>query len=276
MPTTRPKGERKLTAEEHRLIRRFVTEGATDEKIARAAQLAKLSEAKARVILKRPRVQLEIHRRMEPVRLEHERQNLVADAVAQITAKLEAQAAAERLAREAAEKELAAVIAVPRMKVAEDELEHQLMRLVVGLDQDKHPQVKLAAIQAGYVILGAIEHGTTRRVIPMDKPGSSDAANVYTSLFARIRQERLTAGASEPAEIGDPDAPLPAAKAEKPAPPDLTGVFELTPGKIAQRSAPLAMPEPGEALEEPPPPEEKPAPQKLNRTRHRGMVVDLG
>jgi ABC-type phosphate transport system auxiliary subunit len=91
---------------------------------------------------------------MEPVRLEQMRQQLVGDAAAQVTAKL--QADNDRIKRE-----LDTLMAVPNMNVEGELLEHELMRFVVGLDQEKHPIAKLEAIKAAFVVNGTLEIKST-------------------------------------------------------------------------------------------------------------------
>jgi ABC-type phosphate transport system auxiliary subunit len=100
--------------------------------------------------VKRKDVQEEIRLRMEPVRLEQMRQQLVGDAVAQVTAKLQAE-------KDQLERELGTLMAVPNMKVDGELTEDALMRLIVGLDGMKYPKVRLEAIKAAYVVSGILE-----------------------------------------------------------------------------------------------------------------------
>jgi hypothetical protein len=132
----------------------FVNFGAVEEKIDYCAKRAALEPGSGHMILKRKKVQEEIKARMEPVRLEQMRQQLVGDAVAQVTAKLQAD-------KDRIERELDRLMAVPNMKAEGELLEDALMRLVVGLDWEKHPKVKLEAIKAVFVVNGTLEIKST-------------------------------------------------------------------------------------------------------------------
>ena len=81
------------------------------------------------------------------------------------------------------ENELQAATSLPRTKVDEEVLEHELMRLVVELNQDKHPAMKLEAIKAAYVVNGTLESKGTRRLSPSDNQNNEASAGIYMSLF---------------------------------------------------------------------------------------------
>ena len=88
----------------------------------------------------------------------------------------------EKLEQELAQREEARkAITRPRMKVDKKVLDHELMRLVVELDPEKHPAMKLKALEAAYVVNGTLESNGTRRLNPPDAGGP----NVYQSLFQR-------------------------------------------------------------------------------------------
>jgi len=152
MPRSRRVKAQYLTAKEKEkyFIGLYVKEGAIEEKIPYAERRASLKPGNGHRILKRKKVQEEIKTRMEPVRLEQLRQQLVGDAVAQVTANLQVE-------KDRIQRELDTLMAVPNMKVDGEILEHKLMRLVVGLDWEKHPKVKLEAIKAAYVVNGTLE-----------------------------------------------------------------------------------------------------------------------
>ena len=153
MPRFRPKiRAAKLTAKEKEkfFIGLYVKEGAIEEKIPYAERRACLKPGAGHRILKRKKVQEEIKARMEPVRLEQMRQQLVGDAVAQVTAKLQAD-------KDRIERELGRLMAVPNMKVDGELLEGALMRLILGLELEEHPKVILEAIRAALVVTGTLE-----------------------------------------------------------------------------------------------------------------------
>ena len=117
------------------------------------------------------------------------------------------------------------VAGICRQKINVEVLDHELMRMVVGLDQDKHPKAKLAAIIAAYVVNGTLESNSTRRLSPPDNEASDD---IYSSLF-----ERLRSGAPQ----------------EK--------VYPLFPEEPPQKDAGIApglLPAPGESIDDPPTP----------------------
>ena len=75
---------------ERYFISLYLKRGAVDEGIPYAERRACLEPGTGQVILKRKDVQAEIKTRMESIRLEQMRQQLVGDAVARATAKLQA------------------------------------------------------------------------------------------------------------------------------------------------------------------------------------------
>lgn len=109
---------------------------------------------------------------MEPVRLEQMRQQLLGDAA--------------EVAHEALQNDLTKKVAgICQHKIEVEVLDQELMRMVVGLDQDKHPKAKLEAILTGYVVIGTLKSGNTRRIIP---PESANAGQpgMYMSLFQQL------------------------------------------------------------------------------------------
>ena len=185
MPKPAPKRIRTktLTAEEQRLIGHFVKEGGAPEKLDRCERLARVKKGTGAKILKRAHVQEEIKRRLQPIHIEQERQKLVADAVDEVM---------RRIADKAAEQEaqLNVLTNLPLMSVDVKKLEHELMRLVVGLDQEKHPQVKLAAIQAAFIVSGTLENGNIRRVMPPDKNDGAFGGSMYGDLYDKMHERR--------------------------------------------------------------------------------------
>lgn len=184
--------DRPLTADEQRFIHSYVKLGGVEDKIELAEKRAHLKPGTGRRMLGRAPVLAEVHLRMEPKRMEQMRQQMLGDTVAEVTKRLEEKAAKAQAEARAAERELSAIIACPeKLKVRPDLLEDALMRMAVGLDMNIHPQAKLSAIQAAFVVAGIMEQGTTRRVGPMegDIPGER-AAGIYQGLFGRLRAER--------------------------------------------------------------------------------------
>jgi hypothetical protein len=143
-----------IKQKEKYFVNLFVNFGAIEEKIAYCEKRAALEAGAGHRILKRKKIQEEINTRMEPVRLEQMRQQLVGDAVAQVTAKLQAD-------KDRIERELDMLLSVPNMKAQGELLEGALMRLVVGLDWEKHPKIMLDAIKAAYVVNGTLEIKST-------------------------------------------------------------------------------------------------------------------
>lgn len=221
----------RLPAIEEKILRFYIKEGGTEEKIPLVAQRYRMTVAAVTKILKLKRVRDTLEVRMAPVRMEQEKQRLLADAVAQATAKAEAEKAE-------AEKRLHEVLNIQLIPVQGNEtrIDHELMRLV-QLDPEKYGGIKLAAIKTAYVVAGLMEQGTTRRVIPAEgKPDA--AAGVYQNLFDRQRQQL---------PVGDQTVEV--SPTTQPQAPD-EQVFDLTPPKPKAPEPPLQMPPAGEAIEQ--------------------------
>lgn len=229
----------KLPAKEEKLLRFYIQEGATEDKIPVVAARFKQTEAAVRKVLKLKRVQDELEKRMAPMRLEQERQRLVAEAVEQTTAKLMAEKAE-------LEEELRKATEMPRIDVPGNEhiIGQELMNLV-RLDGTKYGGVKLAAIKTAYVIAGIMDMGTTKRSIPPESSNPAGGPGIYASHFDRLRELPAAPPAPDPATPPVIDAP--------PEPED--GVYDLVPSdKPVTPAAPtpankeIKLPPPGEAL----------------------------
>lgn len=222
---------KKLPAQEEKFLRHYVKEGGVEEKIRDVERRLRLKMGTGARFLKLKRVQDVFKEMMEPIRLEQQRQALVGAAVAEATAKLEAEKAE-------AEKKLNEVLSIQLIPVQGNEtrIDHELMRLV-QLDPEKYGGIKLAAIKTAYVVAGLMEQGTTRRVIPADGKPETAGGGVYQNLFDRQRQ--LAAGA-EPTNVPNVTS----------VPPADDQVFDLTPVKVlAPEPVELHIPPPGEAIE---------------------------
>ena len=242
---------RKIPNDELRFIRHYVEEGALEAKIAVAEKKARVISGSGLKFLRKIRVQNEIKRRMEPIRLEEQRQKVVGAAVETVTAKLADKAAAAEAAAAAADKELTAIMALPAMyKVDTARLEDALMRMAIGLDPMLHPQVKLDAIKAGLVVAGVMEWGSTKRSAPLDMPDSPGTPGMYQSLAIRVQAEKAAAAPAEAkaAEAGQPTT------IEQTIQPAQDGVFDLMPdpGKPkapeATKTVAVVLPAPGEPI----------------------------
>jgi hypothetical protein len=221
----------KLPAVEEKVLRFYIKEGGVEEKIPVVAKRYRMTVPAVTRMLKLKRVQDALRTRMEPVRLEQMKQQMVADAVQQAVADLQAK-------KDEAERRLKEVLDVPLMPVQGNELviEQELMRLV-RLCPEKYGAIKLASIKTAFVVAGLMEQGTTKRVIPPEGKGEITGGGVYQNLFDRQRQ--LQAG-TEPTNV-TPVAP-------PPTPPE--EVFDLTPQKVmAPEPAAFKMPPPGEAID---------------------------
>ena len=240
----------KIPNDELRFIRHYVDEGAIRTKVAVAEKKARVPAGAGAKFLKKKRVQNEIKRRMEPIRLAEQSQKVVGAVVATVTAKLTAKTAAAEAAAAAADKELTAIMALPAMyKVDTVRLEDALMRLAIGLDPTLHPQVKLDAIKAGLVVAGVMEWGSTKRSAPLDMPDSPGTPGMYQSLAIRVQAEKA---AAVPAEAKAAEATPPTI--EQTIQPGQDGVFDLMPdpGKPkapeATKTVAVVLPPPGEPI----------------------------
>lgn len=207
---------KELPAKEANFLRHYVKEGAVEEKIRAVEKRLRLRAGAGAKLLKLKRVQDALREMMEPIRLEQQRQEMLGNAVDEVTAKLQA----EKVELEA---RLAAATQMPAMVVAgnTDVIEQELMRLV-RLDPERHGRIKLASIQTAFVVAGLMEQGTTRRVVPAEMQTPGNTTGIYQSLFDRMR-------AAPAAVEGAPTPPaLPAA--------DEAEVFDLTPSSAAHVS----------------------------------------
>jgi len=213
-PKTRRVKTQNLTAKEKEkyFISLYVKEGAVEEKIPNAERRASLKPGTGHRVLQRKKVQEEIKTRMEPLRLEQMRQQLLGDAAA--------------VAHEALQNNLTKKVAgICQQKIEVEVLDHELMRMVVGLDQDKHPKSKLEAIITGYVVIGTLESGNTRRIIPPESANASQPG-MYMSLFQQLSLD---------APPGPPPAPLFPDREEPTIPADTP---LLPPGQAIDEPAP--------------------------------------
>jgi hypothetical protein len=224
---------KKLPAAEEKLLRFFLKEGAAEEKIPVVAKRFRMTVGEVKRKLSLKRVQEELRIRMEPVRLEQQRQQMLADSVAEVTAKLTAE-------KEKAEADLKAVTRMPDMRLMgnEIEIEYALMRLM-RLDPEKHGRTILASVQTSAVIAGLIEQGNTKRAIPLDRTAETGIGGVYSNLFDRLR---LGASRTEETEMVDA------------TPPPEEGVYDLTPappqeGSSVTKDIPFEIPRSGESID---------------------------
>lgn len=258
----------KLTPEEKYFIRLFVQNGALESSYAYIEKRGKWKPGACAKMMTLKRVQKALHERMEPIRLEKVRQEMLADAVAKATQGQ--QTRIKQLEEDAArrQEELRGIMAVPaNQKLNAETLEHELMRLVIGLNQDVHPGVKLDAIKASYVVLGTIKAGNTERISPLEPENRRNGPAVYRSLFDREYREKVALPAGEvPPEI--PVAPVA---------PDPDEPFDLLPGVKAPAPVDLtALPALGESIEEQPPDS---GPRKRlgrNSAGRQSITVEIG
>lgn len=97
---------------------------------------------------------------------------------------------------------------VHRMCIDKEVLEHELMRLAVGLDPDRHPEQKRLAIESAFIIKGVLESKGLNKVITIDQQPTASGVGIYQSVFNR----------STPAEL--PPTPPPTAADLYPQKPD--------------------------------------------------------
>lgn len=254
-----------LSRDEQRFIGYWVKESANPERMSYCERRAGIKAGTGDRMLKRAHVADEIKRRMVPAALEQERQRLVSEAVAAVISELEKRTARAEADAKAAEAEVTALAEAPKMAVNTPQLEHELMRLAVHLDIERHPQVKLAAIQAAFVVSGVLENGNVRRVQPKE-PGDASFQNaIYGDLFDEMHRQREMAG--QPPKMIE-------AQAEP-------QVFDLIPHDPVPEN--LDIPPEGETIEniagEPDPETADPEPSKRPLRKPavpKVMTVDLG
>lgn len=220
-----------LKPDEKRFIRRWVDVGADVDRIHEAERKARVRVGTGKKMLKLVRVQTEVERMLAPIRQEQERQRMVSD----VTGKLHEKT--ESLAAELAETkaDLALAVAMPLMTVDETVLEHELMR-IARLDPKKFGAIKLAGIQAAYVVKGLMKNRSMERLMPAEKPAGA-GKGIYEALFDQLRGDSEVGPLSVGPEISGP--------------PTIDGAADLMPVPVTQKETGRAvvMPAMGEAID---------------------------
>ena len=217
------KSAAKLTKKEKEkwFVGLYIKAGAHESSIAACEKRARLKAGSGQKILKRKAVQAEIYAKLEPVRMEQFRQQVLSESV--------------ELAKAAQQAELRKTVSsVQRMKIDLEVLDHELMSMAVGLQQDRFPKEKLDAIKAAYVVFGTLESGNTRRLIPPEHLQQNDGQGTYTSLFNRLALKPAT------------PTPLEASPSRE------DGVFDLVPRSEPSTGSQGPLPPPGEAIDDAP------------------------
>lgn len=239
---------KKLPKDEEKFLRYYVREGGVAEKIVVAERAARLKAGTGAKMLKLKRVQDALRERLEPLRLEQQRQELVGAAVAEATAKQQEELNVLRA-------EATKIKTYENLSIQGNTtlLEQELMRVALGLDMNVHGRVKLEYIKTALVIGGLMEQGTTRRVGPTEMDPSNKAPSVYAAVFNRLRDAENNHPV--PVEVM-PDSPT------------IEGVFDLVPVKAAAVvPTATAMPPAGESID---------APVPVARKESRVMTVEIG
>lgn len=180
--------DRILTADEQRFIRHYARGGFNKDAIQTAERMARIKRGEGDKYLRRAHVQEEICRR----------KMLLETAQATIDAQ-------DINRRETDIEQL--------FRITAEEAESELRKLI-KLDAATHGSIKLDAIKTALVYIGAIEQGTTRRVLPPTNPNhdaGGQGGGFYTSLFDRMR---TTAPEIEAAASIDHDGTIPASVVE--------------------------------------------------------------
>lgn len=105
--------------------------------------------------------------------------------------------------------ELSRMKSLPRQKITEEMVQHELVRLNL-LNPETHGKIKLESLMVSAVILGLARRSSFERALPPIPP-DAEQASIYESVFSRQRGEQmLTVGESEAVN------PIPAAPAPEP------------------------------------------------------------
>jgi hypothetical protein len=189
--TRTAKADRTLTAQEQTLIRHYVREGATDDKIPRAARKMKMAVNRAASILRRIHVAAEVSRRKRLLEFEQTR--------------LDAQ---DINRRENKEEE--------RVQLTEDRVFRKL-NAIIETDPEKLTdghRMMGQFLKLALVVTGTIRDGRTERLIPLQAGAGPAAPTFYRSIYQREHEAREAE--AEGADLYPPE-PLPAAPEVKPA-----------------------------------------------------------
>ncbi len=198
MARTAPK-DRTLTGQEQLLIRYYVREGGTADRIPRAARKLKITPERATAILRRTHVQEEVARRLAMLQFEQ--------------ARLDAR---DIQRREHEDDE--------NIRVTEAKVFRQLNQLIEADPTHLTSGHKLKAefLRLALVVTGTIKDGNIERLIPPEGQAGRHGPNIYSSMFGIQPEHEPAADVAElyPDEPTPPeDRPAPANQPEAPAPP---------------------------------------------------------
>jgi hypothetical protein len=200
------KADRCLTSEEQRLVRHYIREGGTEDKLARAARKTKITLEKAQTLLKRIHVAEELARRRHL--LEYEQ------------AKLDAADLNRRESEEDKRIDLTEKLIFEEMR--------DLIRTPAKKLGDGH-KAKSELLRLAAVFTGTIRDGRLERLLPPDQgPGSGGGGPViYQDVFTRmaLQAQGGVADLYSPAE----DVPAQAAANSPVAAPATNPVAAITP-----------------------------------------------
>lgn len=222
---------KKLPALHEKIVQQYIKEGAVPEKMAVVEKRFRLKKGAVAKVLKLKAVQAALQARLGPLQMEQQRQQMVGDAVAEVTAKLERE-------NQEFKAQIGDIKAVSNIRVTGNEelLEQRLMQLVLGLDMKKHPSTILDALKTSFVVAGVMRQGNTERVQRTESPAA--AGGIYQNLFERKRLEagqKTEAGPSPTAQDDKKDVVDAVAGAD--------GVFDLMPGTGKAAEPPADVPQ---------------------------------
>lgn len=184
-----------LTAEESRLIRYYVREGATLDRLPIAAKKAKLTVARATQLLRKIHVTEEIIRRRELVIFEQ--------------ARVDAQ---DINRREAEEDE--------RERVTLSLIDKELHKLITADPKDMAhgARIKADILKLALVVTGTIRAGNTERVAPLGNSAGQQPAgpDIYQSTLERGQTPAVEAAPIDEDETEAAPAPMPPPESKEP------------------------------------------------------------
>lgn len=190
-----PKRAPSLTREELFLVRQYVREGATEDRLGRVARRARMTEQHARTLLKRPHVQAELALQKQILRMEQ--------------AKLDAQDINRREQQAEAEQE---VLLKP--------IERKALRRIEKLVEADPAELNnmgnvMNVLKMALVVTGTIRDGRTERLTPPEGPAGGRPSGDVPAWFAP--RPMMGAEKAEPLYGAAPSDQLPADSGQKDA-----------------------------------------------------------
>lgn len=224
--TAKKKTKAELSPKERQqfFVKLYVSAGGTEDQIHACAKRAGMKLGDAKKLLRKPSVKADVQKRLEPIRMQQVKQEVLSEAT-----DLAVQIYGEQLKRQISEIKL--------YKLDKDVAIGRLMQMCIGLNMHMFPDELRKVIEMVLVYDGAMQVGNTKRIIPADEGRELPGAGVYASIFDRTSQTPPQATNPSNSQPNKPD----------------DGAADLYPSSTptpSLDSIPLVLPPAGESIED--------------------------